>query len=373
MFSTSWARAAMLAAAGLVACVAGFLLFRAPVGQQIATTTAQHAFGANKLNVLVLGYQDDEQNTDTIILAHLDVVRRTATLVSIPRDTWVAIPGHGHSKINAAYAYGGAKTTAAIVSRLFGGVRIDATIAVQPKGAAQIVDAMGGMNVDVDETMNYDDNNGELHIHLKKGEQYLTGSQVVGYMRFRHDAASDFGRVARQRQVLKAMMNQLSLPQNWTKLPHLLDLARHDVDTNLSSEQLASMIELYRNVPDEDIRDFTVPSKAGWVGDASVVFTDPRWSRWIGAVLFSNAEPPSDEVLIANATGNAEVDKTIVGALRGAGWNVPTFVDQPQRPTSTILGETDAARALARAFSVTRSPGKKTTFVLGADLAPATD
>jgi len=74
---------------------------------------------------------------------------------------------------------------------------------------------MGGLNVNVDENMDYDDNYGQLHIHLKKGEQYLTGSQVVGYVRFRHDAASDFGRVRRQQQVLKLIMDQLSEPQNW--------------------------------------------------------------------------------------------------------------------------------------------------------------
>ena len=373
MVSTRFVRVATLVAAGMLACAAGFFVVRGPVRQQIAAQTAQHAFNARKLNVLILGYQDDEQNTDTIILAHLDVDRRTATLVSIPRDTWVPIPGHGRSKINEAFAFGGAKTTAAVVSRLMGGVRIDATLAVQPKDAAQIVDAMGGINVDVNESMDYDDSNGQLHIHLKKGEQYLTGSRVVGYMRFRHDAASDFGRVQRQRQVLKAMMKQLSQPQNWAKLPHLLDLARSDVKTELTTDQLAALLEIYRNVSDDDIRDFTLPSRAGWVGDASVVFVDPRWAKWIGSVLFANDDPPQDAVVIANATGNAEVDKTIVGTLRGAGWNVPTFLDQPQRATSRVIGESAAARALARRFDVERAPGTTTTFVLGADVAPASD
>lgn len=373
MLSKPFVRVATLVAAGLLACVAGFLIFHQPIQQEVATTSAERAFGAHKLNLLVLGYQDDEQNTDTIILAHLDVDRRSATLVSIPRDTWVAIPHHGHQKINAAFAYGGAKTTAAVVAQLMGGVHIDATLALQPDGAGRIVDAMGGLDVNVDETMNYDDNNGALHIHLKKGEQHLSGRQVVGYVRFRHDAKSDFGRVARQRQVLKAMMNQLSAPQNWAKLPRLLDLAHRDVQTALTNAQLAALLEIYRNVPDDNIRDFTVPSRAGWVGDASVVFADARWSKWIGSVLFSNAEPPQDEVLVANATGNADVDKTIIGALRGAGWNVPTFVDQPQRRTSRVIGESDAARALAKAFAITLASGKKTTFILGSDLAPATD
>jgi len=365
-------RIALLIGAGVIAAAVAFMLLRAPISQQVATQSARGAFGVSKLNLLLLGYQDDEETTDTIILAHLDVDRRTATLVSIPRDTWIAIPGQGKSKINSAYAYGGAKTTAKVVSGLMGGIPIDATIALQPEGAAQIVDAMGGLNVKVDEDMDYDDNNGQFHVHLKKGERYLTGSQVAGYMRFRHDAASDFGRVGRQRQVLKLMMDQLSQPQNWAKIPRLISFARKDVKTKLSDQQLIALLEIYRNVPDDDIRDFTLPSKVGWVGDASVVFVDQRWAKWIGA-LFLNVNPPQDEVVIANATGDLQFDRTIVGALRGAGWNVPTFVDQPVKRSSAVIGDSSAAAALSKAFGVPQRTGPKTTFVIGSDIAPDTE
>ena len=367
----------VLISAGVLAGVAGFLIFRAPiaqtVSQQVASQSAHQAFGQSKLNLLVLGYQDDEETTDTVVLVHLDVDRRMATLVSIPRDTWVAIPGHGHDKINAAYAYGGAQSTAKVVSALMGGIPIDATVALQPQGAAQIVDAMGGLNVNVDENMDYDDYNGQLHVHLKKGEQYLTGSQVVGYIRFRHDASSDYGRMRRQQQVLKLMMDQLSQPQNWAKLPRILDFARKDMQTKLSDEKLAALLEIYRNVSDDNVRTFTLPSKPGWVGDASVVFADPRWAKLIGDVLFRNTEPPQDEVLVANATGNADVDKTVVAALRGAGWNVPTFVDQPAKPTSYVVGQTAAAQVLSKTFTAGLRSGKTTTLVIGSDLAPDTE
>jgi polyisoprenyl-teichoic acid--peptidoglycan teichoic acid transferase len=377
MFSSPSIRFGTIAAAGLLSAIIGFLIFRAPIQQrisvQIATQSAQQAFGVRQLNLLVLGYQDDEATTDTIILAHLDVTRRTATLVSIPRDAWVPIPGQSSQKINAAYAYGGAKTTAKVVSTLMGGIPIDATIALQPEGAAQIVDAMGGLNVDVDEEMDYDDNNGALHIHLKKGEQYLTGSQVVGYIRFRHDVTSDFGRMHRQQQVLKLMLDQLSQPQDWAKLPRILQFARKDVNTALTNNQLLALLEIYRNVPDENVRTFTLPSKAGWVGDASVVFVDQRWAKLVGDLLFRKVDPPQDEILVANATGNAELDKTVIAALRGAGWNVPTFIDQPLRTTSVVIGQTPAAQLLSKTFATSLKAGSKTTLVLGSDLAPATE
>jgi LCP family protein required for cell wall assembly len=373
MLSKPWQRLSAIAIAGLIAAAGGFYAFREPIREQIATQAAHRAFGNSKLNILVLGYQEDEGTTDTIILAHLDVDRRTATLVSIPRDTWIDVPGQGHEKINAAYADGGAKESAQVVSTLLGGVPIDATIALRPEGAAQIVDAMGGLNVDVDETMNYDDNYGDLHIHLKKGEQYLTGSQVVGYMRFREDALSDYGRVRRQRQVLKLMLNQLSQPQNWSKLPRIMQFAGKDVKMTLTDQQLLALLEIYRNVPDENIRSFTLPSKPGWVGDASVVFVDERWAKWIGKVLFTKEDPPQDPVVIANATGDVDFDKTIVGALRGAGWNIPTFVDQPAKDASMVIGDSPAAEALSHTFSVTQKQGKTTTFVIGSDLAPYTE
>jgi LCP family protein required for cell wall assembly len=373
MLHKPWARVVAVAAAAVLSATAGFLIFREPIRQQIVAQTAKHSFGQLKLNLLILGYQSDEMTTDTIILAHLDVARRTATLVSIPRDTWVPVPKAGPTKINAAYAFGGAHMTARVVSRLLGGVPVDAIVALQPESAAAIVDAMGGLDVNVDEQMDYDDDNGDLHIHLHPGEQHLNGAQVAGYVRFRHDAASDFGRVKRQQQVLKLLIDRLSEPQDWAKLPAILKLARKDVNTTLSNQQLVSLLTIYRNVPDDNVRSFTLPSKAGWVGDASVVFADPRWAKLVGALLFGKKDPPQDEVLVANATGNAAFDRTLIGALRGAGWNVPTFVDEKTKPTSVVIGASPAAAALARAFVTTIRPGSKTALVIGADLAPDTE
>jgi hypothetical protein len=238
------------------------------------------------------------------------------------------------------------------------------------EGAAKIVDAMGGLDVNVGEAMDYDDNSGDLHIHLKSGLQHLTGSQVAGYVRFRHDPASDFGRVKRQQQVLKLMIDQLSEPQNWAKLPHILALAHTEINTTLSNQQLASLLTLYRNVPDDNVRSFTLPSRAGWVGDASVVFAYQRWAKPIGALLFGRSDPPQDEVLVVNATGSATFDRTLVGALRGAGWNVPTFLDERTKRTSLVVGVSPAATTLAKTFATATRPGSRTALVIGTDLAP---
>ncbi len=340
---------------------------RAKAGNDVAA-----AFGKHRLNVLVLGNQADEGTSDTIILAHLDLDRHTATLVSIPRDAWVDVPKHGSMKVNSVIGVGGAKLAARVVSAMTGAA-IDATLVVSPEGAKQLVDAMGGVNVDVEKDMDYDDNYGNLHIHLKKGEQFLSGGQVLGYMRFRHDEEGDFGRMRRQQQVVRVIAHEMAQPSQWTKLPHLIALARTDVRTQLTDKQLEALVETYRSVGADDLRTLTLPARFGWVGDASVVFVDPRWARFVGEILCSPKEPPQDVVLVANATGLTDVDKVIVGALRGGGWNVATFVDQPAVFTSEVGGSSPTADRLRHVFSiVNRRAGSATVLKLGTDLRPLT-
>jgi LCP family protein required for cell wall assembly len=363
---------AALAAAGVFALACILVIGRNPLQQAVVLGSADRAFHSHRLNVLLLGYQDDEGNSDSLILAHLDIDRRIATLVSIPRDTWVEIPGHGYQKINSAIGFGGPALSAKIVSALVG-APIDATIAVQPEGAKALVDAMGGMNVAVDRDMDYDDNAGNLHIHLKAGEQYLTGGQVLEFVRFRHDAESDWGRVRRQQIVLKALIDQLGAPQNWVKLPQILKLARSDVKTNLGDAQVAALLQIYRGVPSDNVRTFTLPARAAYVGDASVVIVDARWARFLGRLLFSKSDPPQNPVLVANATGITAWNKKLVAALRGGGWNVPTFIDEPVRDATAVAGSDDAAAFLAKTLGVPRTAAKGTTLVIGRDYAPVQD
>ena len=369
-------RNVLVIAAFVAALASGFFAFRYhdPIVETVSIELAQRdvaaAFHKHRLNFVVLGTQAGEGTTDTIILAHVDLDRRIATLISIPRDTWVAIPGHGNQKLNAAYAFGGAPLTSRLVGALTG-AHIDSTIAIDPVGAKQIVDALGGLNVDVEHDMDYDDNYGNLHIHLKRGEQYLTGGQVVEYMRFRHDIESDWGRMRRQQQVLHEIVRELGEPQNWPKVPRLVALARKDVSTPLNDAQLQALVELYRGVPSDNVRTFTLPGRADFVGDASVVIVDDWWAKIVGELACSPDDPPQNVVLVANATGIPEVSKTIVGALRGGGWNVQTSIDEPTRAGSQIVGNDSAAHRLAQTFAgVSHVAGQNTVLRLGTDARP---
>jgi LCP family protein required for cell wall assembly len=359
----------------MVAVIGGWLAFHRSIAENVSIGLAQRdvgsAFHRRRLNVLIVGDQADEATTDTIVLAHLDLERRTGTLMSIPRDTWVGVPHHGHMKINSAFAFDGAAGTARAVTALTG-VPIDATLAVDPQGAKQIVDAIGGLNINVEIDMNYDDNYGDLHIHLKKGEQFLTGGGVMQYMRFRHDAESDFGRMRRQQQVMREIVRALGQPQNWPKVPRLVALARADVKTSLSDAQLQALVELYRGVPQDNVRTLTLPSRPATIGDASVVIVDDRWAHIMGSLLFGKNDPPQDVVLVSNATGTPTFATTVVGALRGGGWNVATFIDEPPKKLSEVVGTSAAATALGKTFELRPRKGTATILRLGTDALPAT-
>jgi hypothetical protein len=145
------------------------------------------------------------------------------------------------------------------------------------------------------------------------------------------------------------------------------------MQTGLNDAQLAALIAIYRGVPADNVRTFTMPGRATFVGDASVVIVDERWARIFGRILFSKSDPPQEAVLVANATGLGTWDKTVVAALRGGGWDVGTFVDEPVRPVTTIYGSGPAAVALAKIFGVARKAAKSTTVVIGSDLAPQKD
>lgn len=371
LFVLACAIAAVLTAGALIT------IFGRPIVENVSIGLAHRdiaaAFHRRRLNLLVVGDQADEATTDSIVVAHLDLDRRSGTLMSIPRDTWIAVPHHGHMKINSAYAFGGAAGTARAVTALTG-IPIDATVAVDPQGVKQIVDALGGLNLNVESDMDYDDNYGNLHIHLKRGEQFLTGGGVMQYMRFRHDAESDFGRMRRQQQVVREIVRELGEAQNWPKVPRLIALARADVTTSLTDEQMQAIIELYRGVPQDNIRTLSLPARPDTIGDASVVIADDRWAHIIGTLLFAKRDPPQDIVLVSNATGAPSFAATVVGALRGGGWNVATSIDEPQKKLSEVVGTSAAARALGRTFAVTpRRAGPSTILRLGTDALPHTE
>lgn len=148
------------------------------------------------------------KRTDTIMLVHVSESGGKPAIISIPRDSYVPIPGEGSNKINAAFAWGGAKLLTNTIEQTTG-LHIDGYVEIGLGGFAAIVDSLGGVNICVPRDMK----DPKAGIDLKKGCQVLNGPDALGYVRSRYeDPLGDIGRANRQRQFLGALMKQAATP-----------------------------------------------------------------------------------------------------------------------------------------------------------------
>ncbi len=220
--------------------------------------------------------------SDTIMLARFNFVTRTVGILSIPRDTWVDIPGHGKHKINAAHAIGGSELVTATL-RDWIGVTSDQWVSINYSGFKQAVDALGGIKLNVDKQLDYDDNWGDLHVHLKPGDQVLNGDQALGFVRIRK-CDSDFGRIERQQQFMHALKLKLADPVTYAKAPDVLNAIMENVHSDMDYGQMLSLANWSRSLPASSITMKTVPAEP--CGNA--VCADDDQLRAIVAELFLN-------------------------------------------------------------------------------------
>ena len=152
------------------------------------------------------------KRTDSIILVHVPSGNGEPALISLPRDSYVPIAGHGHNKINAAYSLGGPKLLVETIEQVTG-VRVDGYVEIGFGGFASVVDSLDGVDICVKRAMD----DPKAGINLKPGCQTLNGPDALGYVRARYsDPLGDIGRVQRQRQFLAAIMHKAASP--WTAL-----------------------------------------------------------------------------------------------------------------------------------------------------------
>ena len=146
--------------------------------------------------------------TDTILVVHLPDNSTKPTMVSLLRDSWVAIPGHGHNKINAAYAFGGPSLLVQTVEQATG-LRIDHYAEIGLGGFATVVDDVGGVTMCLPQAVK----DSYAGIDLPAGCQNLNGANALGYVRSRHAfATSDYARTQHQREFLGALANKIASP-----------------------------------------------------------------------------------------------------------------------------------------------------------------
>lgn len=221
-----------------------------------------------RYSVLIVGTDEVGLNTDTILVASLDSQNNVASILSIPRDTMSNVT-RSVKKINAAYASGAKNGVGNIdnlkkeVSYLIG-FQVDNYVIINLEAFEELIDALGGVTIDVPRNMDYDDPYQDLHIHIEKGLQKLDGKEAVGFVRYRKGyAEGDLGRVKAQQLFLQALAEQVATPATVTKLPQLADIVLDNMRTDLTYGELAWFVKEAVSVDvTNNLHMFTLPGIA---------------------------------------------------------------------------------------------------------------
>ena len=254
------------------------LLDRAKDEQKDELLTAK-----DKAAILIMGVgdrTDDIGRSDTLMVATIDPHKNEAALLSIPRDTRVAIPKNGYDKINAAYAYGGEKLTQRTVED-FLGIRIDHYVIINTHAFQKIIDAIGGIDIDVEKRMYYEDpwdDDGGLIIDLRPGRQHMDGKTAVTYVRYR-DEEGDIGRVKRQQKFMRACVDAVTTPAILPRLPGIISSVIDSVKTDLSVRQMLEFIGTLKQAQANGLRTDMVPGRPLYIEGISYWIPDMEQLR----------------------------------------------------------------------------------------------
>ncbi|HTW86000.1 MAG TPA: LCP family protein [Candidatus Sulfotelmatobacter sp.] len=383
--------------------------------------TPQEAFGKDRIYVMILGIDYDytltdqpfssHSRSDTIMVAGMDFPSRTVKVFSVLRDTGVLLNGH-LAKINGAYSDGGAKEADQVIGSFLGmptlpnGRHFDKYVVINTAGLKDVVDAIGGIDVPVTETMNYDDSWGHLHIHFKPGVYHMNGYQAQAYSRFRHDACSDPCRTKRQQQVIRIILAKLQANKfnDIAHIPELIGVMNRNIKTDLTFDQEKSLAVAFK-----DVKPAQLLSKMDTIGytgtqmtrDGEVLIPDEaQKARFVADLLGVYGTPPSPppsalaavkpvgiHVVVENGSGVKGLAGAVAAKLRKAGYTVDsvgnadafTYDTTQIRPATTVplVGERVRqdlglpAAVVSPATDATPGPHPVVTVIAGQDLAAA--
>ena len=265
---------AVLLVAAVVAAAAHFF-----GGGLVRRTTADGMIaGSSEIHVMILGVderKDDVGRSDTLMVATVDPEKGTASLLSIPRDTRVAIEGNGYDKINAAYAYGGYALTKKTLEQLLD-VPMDYYILIDVHAFERIIDALDGIDIDVEKRMYYEDpwdDDGGLVIDIYPGMQHMTGEKAIEYVRYR-DTEGDIGRIRRQQRFVSAVLTKVTSPEIFAKLPEIIDEVMKSIKTDLGASDMLRFLQLMKKVQEQGLSAEMAPGNPAWYKGVSYWIPD---------------------------------------------------------------------------------------------------
>ena len=241
-----------------------------PVVEYYANNAEQEML--DNVNVLVLGCDEREGESvaraDVIIVATLRPGAKEASMFSLPRDTRVAIEGHGHDKINHAMSYGGIPLVESSVENLLG-IEIDHYVKVNFDGFINVIDALGGVNVDVPARM-YKPLEA---IDLLPGYQTLDGADALAFVRWRGDGTGDYGRIERQQQFIAALTEKIK-GMSMSQALNVVSAVMDSIETDMSVRQMTSYGTTVLGMGTESIKTYSFVGSELWLNGVNYVEPD---------------------------------------------------------------------------------------------------
>lgn len=274
--------------------------------------------------VLLLGVSEDISSklTDTIIVASYNPKNQKATLLSIPRDTFVGTNKNkatSYDKINALYQSSPQKTMAA-VNKLTG-LDIQYYVVINNNALVQLVDEIGGVEFDVPINMDYDDSSQDLYIHLKAGPQKLNGEQAEWLVRFRKNnngtsypasyGDNDLGRMRTQREFLTEVAKQTLQLKNITKIGSFVDILKKNVQTNISNwSMIKDYIAYAVDFNTENIETASLPGEANYYNKLSFFIHNEKETKALIDELFTKQNGSNKEENLDSTENSTDTNKT---------------------------------------------------------------
>ncbi|HHW49732.1 MAG TPA: LCP family protein [Clostridiaceae bacterium] len=231
-------------------------------------------------------------NTDTIMLVNFNPNTDKLNIMSIPRDTKVDVPGMEIPKVNGLYAKkNGAKLLVDTLSKMFG-VNIKYYVYLDIKTFRDIIDLLGGVEINVPVDMDYDDPIQNLHIHLKKGKQVLDGKKAEQYLRFRQPNeggwtkemrkyydGSDLKRIEAQQNFIKELVRQKANIFYFSKINEIINIIYDNLETNITMNEIMKLVKNISNFKAENVSFFTLPGKTKNSGYSFFIYDEEETKK----------------------------------------------------------------------------------------------
>ncbi|MGD0997268.1 MAG: LCP family protein [Thermoleophilia bacterium] len=361
-----------------------------PQEVQAAKPQLSSAPAGRPVNILVLG--SDRRagqpylgaRSDTLMVVRLDPQTGSISMLSVPRDLLVTIPGYGPNKINAAYSFGGAKLSLQVTKQLLG-IPINDFIDVDFDGFIKVIDKLGGAYLMIDHL--YYNNTAVTNyasIDIQPGYQLLDGADALSWVRYRHDQNGDFTRIVRQQIFLREMKRELAGSaklSSFGRFLSVMDIISHNVTSDISSlSKLYGLLSLALQLNTNHIYQTHIDGSTPMIGGISYVTATPQQvqtavhqflhpvqalsqpaSSTASAAKTTTPQLPVAKVSITvlNGSGQAGVAAAATSQLQARGYRAHIGGDASSFSfTKTTIVADPTSLAVARRLAVLLAPAR---------------